>query len=288
MTTRAIGIAATAVIAALGWYVPPAARIVDEETPLVGVSVASKEALVASEQPGKIDALPFVLGDRIEKGQVIFRLNSRLEQLEVERLLPIVESNLAVLRAELGLEHALQQEKRTRDLRNEQISSDADLQEKVVEVKLARLKLKQAQLEAGQARNQLAQAREKLDQRSVKSPFAGVVTQRFKSEGESVERFAPVVEVINLDPLWVEFDCHVTDQNKYRHGAAIEIAPAHNPLDKRTATIVFLSPKGEASSHTFMIRAEVSNRDLLWKSGQKMLIYPPAAEITEPAAKPGK
>ena len=254
MTTRAIGIAATAVIAALGWYVPPAARIVDEETPLVGVSVASKEALVASEQPGKIDALPFVLGDRIEKGQVIFRLNSRLEQLEVERLLPIVESNLAVLRAELGLEHALQQEKRTRDLRNEQISSDADLQEKVVEVKLARLKLKQAQLEAGQARNQLAQAREKLDQRSVKSPFAGVVTQRFKSEGESVER----------------------------------IAPAHNPLDKRTATIVFLSPKGEASSHTFMIRAEVSNRDLLWKSGQKMLIYPPAAEITEPAAKPGK
>jgi len=288
MNTKLLGLWGFAAATIWGWTCPVTHSAPSTPTTLVGISVANKGAIVASEQAGKIISLPFADGDRVEKDQTILRLNSTLEELEVQRLHAIVDSDLAQRRAELNLEHALQQERRVRDLRDQEILSDADLQAQVLEVELARLKLKQATLEMGQARNQLAQAQERLMQRTVKSPFDGIVTARFKSEGESVERFAPVIEVMSLDPLWIEFDCPMQDTGNYAIGDPLTITPSFDPDDQRTGKIIHLSHKASAASHTFMIRAAVPNPDLTWRAGQKMRVGQSTGATTTPAAKPGK
>lgn len=255
--------------------------------PLVGISVPSRAATVAPEQAGKIVELPYREGDRVEKDAVLFRLNSRLEELEVDRLRPIAEKNLIRLRAEISLRHAEQQERRVRDLREKDIASDSDLESQTVEVELARLRLEQADIEQAQAQNQLDQAIERLDQRTVKCPFAGLVTQRLKSEGESVERFVPVLEVMSLDPLWVEFDCPVTSDNLFAVGSEVVVSPSVNPQDRRIGKVVYASMKAVASSHTFLVRAAVPNPDLKWKAGLKMVVERAAAiDTTEAEAQP--
>jgi RND family efflux transporter MFP subunit len=254
---------------------------------LIGVSAPSKVAAIAPEQAGKIIDVPVVEGQRVEKNGVLFQLSSRLEELEVARLRPIAEQDLITLRAQAGLRLAEQHESRVRDLRDKQIASESDLEEQQFEVEVAKLRQKQAGIEQAQARNELEQAIERLAQRTVRSPFDGIVTQRMKSEGESIEKFVPVVEVMCLDPLWIEFDCPVQDEHLFVKGNTIEVKPAMLASESRKAEILYVSNKAVASSHTFMVRAAVPNADLSWKTGLKMLITRPV-DPTEPAAKPGK
>lgn len=254
--------------------------------PLIGITVASKVAAIAAEQPGKIVAVPVTDGTRVAKDDVLFELSSKLERLEVERLRSLADSNLIKQRAVAALRHAEQQEGRVRNLRDKEISSDSDLQAQAFELELAQLRVEQADIEQAQAANELAQAVERLDQRTVRSPFDGTVTQRFHSEGETVEKFVPVLEVMSLDPIWVEFDCPITEQHMFRVGGEVRVAPSFQPDDPRVGRILFVSQKASTSSHTFMVRAAVANTDLSWKAGLKMLVdLPPAAEVP---SKPGK
>ncbi|MCR9245970.1 MAG: efflux RND transporter periplasmic adaptor subunit [bacterium] len=294
MKTTTIGV--TTLLAALACNWPASSAATSSaplQQPLIGVSVPSKTAQVAAEQPGKLVSMPLQDGNRVEKDQVLFRLNSTLQELEVERLRPLAESEFVVKRAMANLEHAEREAQRVRDLQQQDIASDADLQKLEHEVTIAKLKLEQAQIEQQQSGNQLQQALEKLNQRSVTSPFDGTVTQRMKGEGESVERFVPVLEIMSFDPLWVEFDCPTHLINNYRPGTKVRVQPSQSNEPSREATVVFRSPKGNAASHTMMIRASLPNPDNHWGSGRKMLITPvedgPADRVSaEPPPKPGK
>lgn len=263
------------------------------ETPpdsLIGLSVPCKVALVAPEQAGKLVDMSLRDGDNVAEGDVLFRMNSRLEELEVERLQAIADSDVFERRAKMTLQFAKDQADRVRNLRAEDISSVSDLQEEEHELAMAELAVEQAALDKLQAANQLMQAKERLAQRTVRSPFSGEITARYKGTGEAVEKFVPVVEVMSLDPLWIEFECPFQLQHLYHKGSTVVVSPARRPNDTRTATIEYISPKATASSHSFTIRATVSNKDnkdknLQWKAGLKMNVE---ANLQGPPSKPGK
>ena len=80
-----------------------------ESTPpsaLVCIAVPSKIALVSPEQAGKIVMLEVKDGERVTTSSVLFRLNSTLEELEVERLEALANSDLLERRAKKTLEFA--------------------------------------------------------------------------------------------------------------------------------------------------------------------------------------
>ncbi|MFN9756677.1 MAG: efflux RND transporter periplasmic adaptor subunit [Planctomycetota bacterium] len=254
--------------------VPGAAPTAD----LVGITVPSQVAAVAAEQDGKITAMPVQEMQRVEEGELLFELNATLEQLEVERLRALADSDVAGRRAAVMLAQVERDTKRIVEMAEQDIVSQSDLQAQQQELELARLRVDQAQLERAQAVNALRQAEERRAQRSVRSPFRGVVTQRLKSAGEAVEKFVPVVEVMSLDPLWIEFECPLTQQHLFRKGGTAVVAPTEAPDDKRTATILLTSVKSNASSHSFMVRAAVPNPELRWKTGQKMTVEADGAQ----------
>jgi membrane fusion protein (multidrug efflux system) len=245
---------------------------------LVGISVPSQVAIVAAEQDGKITSMPAQEMQRVEEGELLFELNATLEQLEVDRLRALAESDVAGRRAAVMLAQVERDTKRIVEMAQTDIVSQSDLQAQQQELELARLRVEQAQLERAQAVIALRQAEERRAQRSVRSPFRGVVTQRLKSVGEAVEKFVPVVEVMNLDPLWIEFECPLTQQHLFRKGGTAIVAPSEAPDDTRTATILLTSVKSNASSHSFMVRAAVPNPELRWKTGQKMSVEPDVAK----------
>tara|TARA_R110002096_G_scaffold170339_4_gene342667 strand:+ start:11 stop:745 length:735 start_codon:yes stop_codon:yes gene_type:complete len=243
-------------------------------------------ALVSPEQAGKIVELAVRDGERVTKDSVLFRLNSVLEELEVKRLGALANSDLLERRAKMTLEFAEQQATRMTELRDQDISSERDMQKQAHELAIAKVMLEQAQLERRQATNQLAQAKERLSQRTVLSPFDGIVTSHFRGTGEAVEKFVPVVEVMSLDPLWIEFECPIQRQQEFKLDAQVRVSLARRPQDSRLATIEFISSKATASSHSFTIRATVSNPELDWMTGLKMTVEP--APDTTPSTPSGK
>jgi membrane fusion protein (multidrug efflux system) len=269
-------------LAALGlaalWLPQDPARRPAPPVELVGITVPSQSAVVAAEQDGKITAMAAQEMQRVDEGELLFELNATLEQLEVDRLRALADSDVAGRRAAVMLAQAERDTRRIVEMAEQAIVSQSDLQAQQQELELARLRVEQAQLERAQAVIALRQAEERRAQRSVRSPFRGVVTQRLRGVGEAVEKFVAVVEVMNLDPLWIEFECPLTQQHLFRKGGVAVVAPTEAPDDKRTATILLTSVKSNASSHSFMVRAAVPNPDLRWKTGQKMTVEPDGAQ----------
>ena len=257
-------------------------------TALVGLSAPSRLAAVGAEQSGTIVEMPVTEGTRVVAGDLLFRLSSKLQELEVARLEALSRSNLDRERAQAGVQHVTDKLNRMRELSAKDIASRSTVDEVELESRLAHLALGLAELERTQLDNQLEQARERLQQRTLRSPFVGVVTRRFKQAGETIEQLAPVVEVISLDPLWIEFECPVASATTYRLGTRIKVRPAVGGEASREAQIIYLSWKATPASHTLLVRASMPNEDYSWRAGLKMLVEAPNAATTDaPAATPG-
>ena len=86
-----------------------------------------------------------------------------------------------------------------------------------------------------------------------------------------------MLELIKLDPLWVEFECPVKDAVKFRSGTQVVVCPAERPDDQRTGTVEYVSMRANAASSTFRVRVTLTNNERVWKAGLKMLIEVPAS-----------
>lgn len=279
----AVGTAAVAAVFVGGPSHPASAQGPVGNVQLVGVSIPSHLAAVAAEQSGTIVEMSVMDGDRVATGDVLFRLSTRLQQLEVDRLQAIVDSELEREQAAASLDHARKKAERMRQLSEKEISSQSTVLEVELESELARLSLGKVEFERTQRRNELLQAKERLAERTLKSPLDGIVTRRFKQLGESAEQLEPVVEVMSLNPLWVQFECPVAQESEFPRGGQVLVRPVIGDHEPRLATIVFASPQAAVAGHTFPVRASLPNEDYSWRSGLKMQIESVRAPQARPA-----
>ena len=246
----------------------------------------SKRAEIAAEQSGTIVEMPVAEGEAVEQDQVLFKLSSKLQELRVQRLEALCGSSLTLRKALATLEHAETEMKRLMKLSAELVGSGKDLQDRELEAVLARLEHQQAQLDHTVTTNDMEQARVLLEQRTVVSPFSGIVTEIFKRRGETSEKLVQVMEIATLDPLWVEFECPITDENLFRPGTEVVVSPAARKNESRTGTVVYVSMTAKPSSHTFRVRIATPNKDHTWKAGLKMLVRLPEEHKALTGARP--
>ncbi|HLQ38168.1 MAG TPA: efflux RND transporter periplasmic adaptor subunit [Planctomycetota bacterium] len=253
--------------------VPEPQRLPGGDT-LVGVSVPSRIAAVAAEVPGTIAAMTALEGERVVTGQTLFRLGSRLQELDVARLEVMVNSGVLSDRARASLDWVKTEIGRLRELKASEIASQSDLEKAQLQSELAQVNVREAELARELSGIELAQAKERVAQRTLKSPLDGIVTRWFKQVGECTEQLVPVIEVMSLHPLWVEFECPVAKERDYRKGSTVQVVPAIGDHAPRAATIVYVSMRATPSSHTFLVRAAVPNADYSWRAGLKMTVDP--------------
>ncbi|MDG2126113.1 MAG: hypothetical protein P8J87_20600, partial [Verrucomicrobiales bacterium] len=125
-----------------------------------GIVLAFHDVLVSAPAQNKL--IVSVLADEgvtVQEGQVLANLESKLEELEVDRLAKILEKR--------EFENTA-----ASTLRKEQFISKDEALERSLELDIARI--------------QLDAAREKLAMLAIKSPIGGVILDRVKDVGESV------------------------------------------------------------------------------------------------------
>ena len=54
-------------------------------------------------------------------------------------------------------------------------------------------------------RSNLRSPQEQLEEKTVRLPLAGIVMKKWKEAGESVDRVEKLVEIINIDQVYVQF-----------------------------------------------------------------------------------
>jgi RND family efflux transporter MFP subunit len=205
-----------------------------------GTVEAVKQSTVAAQISGRVVDIRFDVGDRVNKGEVIVRIDER----EVSEALAASQAQLAQAQATLVNARAVYE--RTRGLFDQKFVSQAALDKALADYKAA-----QAQLEGATAA--VNQAATVQGFATVTAPYSGVVAARHVELGETVLPGKPLMT--GFDPVDLRVVADVPQQQIGKIGkgtaAVIELG---SPRERVSASSITVLPAADARTHTTRVR----------------------------------
>lgn len=166
-------------------------RTLGRELRFSGVVRASRHAEVGFVLSGRLGERLVELGEHVEEGQPLARLDRRRLQSGVER------ADAAVAQAEADVEHRRREKRRIDHLESAQAVSAATVDEAEHRATVAATMRRQAKARARAAHRDLAEG-------VVRAPFAGRIAQVNVEPGELVAPGDPVLELVDDHALELE------------------------------------------------------------------------------------
>lgn len=212
-------------------------------------------AALGPKETGILASIHFDEGDRVKKGQVVFRIDPAQAQLTVD------QAKAALAAAKVQQSQAQIDYDRTKALR-ERGSVSAD----VLDQTKTRLDALTSQVAQAQAALGLAQRH--LANMTVTSPIDGIVSEKRMNVGEIATMMPPSVVLVvqNIDVLELRARLPETALKTVREGGQIAVRfPATG--ESRSVTIKRIAPTVDVRTRTIEIVAEIPNTDHALKAG---------------------
>ncbi|MDH3527008.1 MAG: efflux RND transporter periplasmic adaptor subunit [Gammaproteobacteria bacterium] len=238
-----------------------------------GTLDAHAEFVVAPKIGGRIDAISMDLADSVTRGQVV----ARMDNAEFVQSVAQAEADLAVAQANLGearsqLTIAKRELQRLDKLRERGVSSESqlDLAKADQLTKQARVEVTRAQVTRAQAA--LETARIRLGYTEVIADWTGgsdlrLVAERYLDEGETVAANAPLLRIVELDPLIAVFFVTERDYALLHTGQRAELSTDSYPGELFPGEIVRIAPVFHSSTRQARVEVRVDNPQLRLKPG---------------------
>jgi multidrug efflux system membrane fusion protein len=185
---------------------------------------------------GFIDSLNFTEGARVAKGQLLFQIDPRPFQIEIERLAAEIE------RAQSKLDFATAGRARAERL----YAQNAIAREEYEQLSSAQT---EAAGDLGSLNAQLAAARLNLEYTHVRSPIDGHVSRALITPGNLVSNANLLTTVVSDDPIYAYFD---TDEATYLKFARLQRDGGAQPPSRRGDSGAQPPSRRAASSPVFM------------------------------------
>jgi Cu(I)/Ag(I) efflux system membrane fusion protein len=132
---------------------------------------------------------------------------------------------------------------------------------KAVRNKLKLWKLSDKQIDAIEASGSVRQ------NFPVYATVAGTVTDKLVQEGDYVKQGQPLYKITNLNSVWAVFDAYENQIRNLDEGQEITITTNAYPEKEFDAKISFIDPVLNTSRRTVLVRADLSNKDNIFKPG---------------------
>lgn len=228
---------------------------------------------IRSSVEGIIEQVLVRRGDQVRKGQVLVMLESGSERAAVELARSRATMEGALKAAESRLDFAAKKEQRSIELFKQNFIAAGALDEARTQRELAESELREARENRKLNELELRRAEELLKLRSLRSPFDGVVVERYLSPGEFATSNVkdPVMKIAEVNPLHVEVVLASSYYGKIKRGAKATVRP-EAPNGKFVATVTTVDSMIDAASGTFGVRLELPNPGLRIPAGAKCKI----------------
>jgi len=213
---------------------------------------------LSSPVPGIIDTIDVDRSDPVEKGQVVAKLESAVEQAQVELSKQQAGFDGEIVSKRASLDFARRNQQRTQKLFNKKAVPFHVLDEAKTDAILADTELRTALENKRMAELELERAEATLELRTVRTPISGVVVERLRSPGERVED-TPILTIAQLDPLRVEVIVPVGKFGTIKTGMRAEVTPELAKKRKYIAEVSIVDKVVDAASGTFGVRLELPN-----------------------------
>jgi membrane fusion protein, heavy metal efflux system len=104
------------------------------------------------------------------------------------------------------------------------------------------------------------------DAYAVTAPFAGVVTERHASVGQSVDPTMPLFQVVDPSRMWAEIDVSEADLGQVAVGQSVRIVVDAMPARSFGGTLDYLAPSVDPKTRTTRARVVLDNADGLLRA----------------------
>jgi RND family efflux transporter MFP subunit len=213
---------------------------------------------VGANVMGVLEKVTVERGDMVMAGQLLARLSAQVERASV---------NVAQARSVADAEYkqavaanVLAQRKLTRaqDLLKQDYVSGQALDQAEAEARVAEQRVAQARESQGVSKKEFQLSAAQLSQREVRSPFDGIVLERYRTEGERIER-EPVVRVARVDPLRVETIVPSSLFGTIHAGQLVIVKTDLLLFPAFSARVVLVDQVIDPASNSFRVRLTVPN-----------------------------
>ncbi len=235
-----------------------------KDVPITAIYVAqtqsSQAVNIQARVSGFLDKRVYVEGSVVKSGQVLFQMDPKPFQAQVDAQQAAMQRNQAALQvAKSNLD-------RTIPLAKQNALSQKDLDD-------ATGQYQQSAAAVEQARAQLEEAKLNLSYTTITSPVNGVSSFAVVADGTYLNpQNAQLTTVSVLTPMWVNFSVSENQmeriRNEVRNGElklpdggrfVVEVEMVDGNLFPYTGVITFADPSYNPSTGTFLLRATVNN-----------------------------
>ncbi len=240
---------------------------------------------VGSQSTGVIEKLHVERGDVVAAGQLVARLSAQVERASLSVAEVKAKADAETQQAVAAHELARRKLERTKDLVRRDFVSDQALDQAEAEARVAEQRVEQAREAQRVAQREFHLSTAQLSQREVRSPFAGLVVERYRTEGERIER-EPVVRVARIDPLRIEA---IVPAVQFGTIAAGQVATVKTDLPDYavlSAKVTLVDRVIDPASNSFRVRLSLPNPGNRIPSGVRCRIAFGAADPA-PSGAPG-
>lgn len=201
-------------------------------------------------------------GSVVRKGQPLVRLNSGVEEasLASARYRAIMEGQVRSSTARVEL--AREKYRRRSELSLQNFISAQDRDDSLAEMKVAEADLVEAKDNRELSALESKRLEELLRQRTLVSPFNGIVTELLQNPGELAqtgEGARPILRMVQIHPLRVEVVLPVSAYDSIKRGTVAEVEAEAPSRSRHKATVQIVDKVVDSASGTFGVRLELPN-----------------------------
>ncbi len=211
-----------------------------EEVSTIGTLKPDESVVIKSEVAGRIQAIEFIEGQKVEAGAPLILLDAS----EYKALL---EQNNATLVLNK------QSYDRIKDLFNKQLTSRQTLDE--------------AKSKLDESKAKLAVDKVRLDKMTIKAPFSGILGLREVSQGAYIIPDQPLVRLDKLDTIKLDFKVPEIYLSKINRGQTVTVILDSFPAKEFTGKVYAMDLAVEEESRTLLLRAKLPNPNLELQGG---------------------
>jgi membrane fusion protein (multidrug efflux system) len=211
-----------------------------DDTQAVGSLRSRQGVVLRPEVSGRVTQLNFRDGDRVRKGQLLVQLDDQLPLAQVQQS-----------RAELSI--AVANHNRNKDLAAQNFISQRSVDESAANLEVAQAKLALAQATAARLK--------------IVAPFDGITGIRTINVGDYLKDGSDIVNIEDIDAVFVDFRLPERFQSKVRKGQTATIDLDALPGRKFVAIIQAVDPLIDVNGRSVGVRGCIDNRQLLLRPG---------------------
>lgn len=222
---------------------------------------------LSSDEAGAIAELKVDEGFDVEAGDVVARLDDRVQQVQLQIATEMANATSQLDAAMKTLEKRRTISQRLRAMQNSGHASDSELIRSEMELSIAESKYNAAREEASIRAMEKQRAEIQFSRRSIKAPMSGIISKVHRREGEYLSPLRPeVVTIIQVDRLLSTFNIPVSQANEFRVGKEFELKFESGKTV--VATVQSVSVSTDAQSQTVEVKLVFENRGRTFRAGE--------------------